>query len=146
MFEEKLNWVMRTKGLDADNFNSLLRDEEFLSDNKLFAISRFINAYKPPIFLTKKIGKLDIICRRFDIAVTYTITTKEPCRVVVDFHTLDLEVEYSDCKLIIDQNLSDYRGEHTIVNDLRQTFLNEILIRYFTKILYSMYKELRWFS
>lgn len=145
MFEEKLDWAMRSRGMDIQSFDSLLRDEPYLSDHKIFVISHFINDFKPHIFLTKKIGHANIICRRFDIAVTYTIMTSNPCRISVDFNNLTLEVKYTDRTLIIDQNLSDYRGEHDKLIDMRQIFLNEILIRYFSRVLYAMYRELRWF-
>ena len=145
MFESKLNRAMYSRGLTENGFDSLLRDEPFLSDNKIFTISRFINNSNIPIFLTKKVGDLDVICRRFEIAVTYTVKTSNPCTVVIDFKDLTLSVEYKDCVLIIDQNLSMYQGEHDKLKDLRQLVLNEILIRYFAKILYAIYTELRWY-
>lgn len=146
MFEDKLDWAMCSRGLNVEAFESLLRDEEYLSDNKFFSISRFINTIKPQVFLTKRIGDLDIICRRFDVAVTYTIKTTNECRIDVDFSDLSLKVKYVDCELIIDQNLLDYRGEHNKLFDLRQIFLNEIMIRYFAKILFLIYRQLRWFE
>ena len=146
MFEDKLDWAMCSRGLTIEAFESLLRDEEYLSDNKLFAISRFINRNNPQVFLTKKVGGLEIICRRFDIAVTYTVKTTNECRIDVDFNDLSLKVKYVDCELIIDHNLMDYRGEHNKLYDYRQAILNEIMIRYFAKILFAIYRELRWFA
>lgn len=146
MFRDKINWAMRSRGFDVEAFDSLMREEPFISDNVIFDASRFINSFYLPIFLTKKIGDMEIRCRRFDIAVVYNIRTSTPCNVIVDFNDLSLTVEYGDVRLTIDQNLSDYRGEHTKLYDLRQTFLNEILIRYFSIILYAMYRELRWYE
>ena len=146
MFEDKLEWALCTRGLTVDAFLSLLRDEPYLSDNKIFAISRFINNSKVPVFLTKKIGDIEIVCRRFEVAVTYTIKSTNQCRIDVDFNTLGLEVKYTDRTLIIDQNLMDYRGEHNLLFDLRQEILNEMMSRYFSRVLYAMYRELGWFT
>jgi hypothetical protein len=145
MFEDKLNWAMTTRGLDEEAFDSLLRDEPYLSDNKIFAISRFINKHDLPIFLSRKIGSLNIICRKFDKAITYTIKTSNPCCIDVDFKNLTLIVTYQDEKISIYRNLSEYNGNHSKLMDIRQAILNEILIRYFAKILNAMYKELGWF-
>ena len=145
MFEDKLEWALCTRGLTVEAFLSLLRDEPYLSDNKIFAISRFINNSKIPVFLTKKIGNIEIVCRRFEVAVTYTIKSTNPCRIDVDFNTLGLEVKYTDRTLIIDQNPMEYRGEHNLLFDLRQEILNEMMTRYFSRVLYAMYRELGWF-
>ena len=128
MFEDKLEWALCTRGLTVEAFLSLLRDEPYLSDNKIFAIS-----------------SIEIVCRRFEVAVTYTIKSTNPCRIDVDFNTLGLEVKYTDRTLIIDQNLMEYRGEHNLLFDLRQEILNEMMTRYFSRVLYAMYRELGWF-
>ena len=145
MFEEKLHMALSSYGMSEKAFLSLLRDEDFISDNKIFVISRMINQFNPNIILTKKIGNTTILCRRYDIAIEYTIKTTNPCNIIVDFHSLSLEVEYKERKLIIDSNLMDYQGEKDRLIDLRQYTLNEIMIRYFSKILYALYNELRWY-
>lgn len=145
MFEEKITEYMHIIGMSEDAFLSILRDETYLSDHKIFCISRFINNINPNIFLTKKIGELSIKCRRFDIAIIYSINTKNKCNVIVDFSNFDLVVEYGDMKLTIDQNLLDYRGVKNDLINLRQEVLNEILIRYFAKVLMAIYLELRWY-
>lgn len=145
MFEDKITECMYIIGMSEDAFLSLLRDETYLSDHKIFCISRFINKINPNIFLTKKIGNLSIKCKCFEIAIIYSINTKNKCNIVVDFDKFDLIVEYEDIKLIIDQNLLDYRGEKNDLINLRQEVLNEILIRYFAKILMAIYLELRWY-
>jgi len=145
MFENRLIEAMNNIGMSEDAFQSLLRDEPYLSDNKLFVISRLFNTINPNIFLSKKVGNLFVRCRRFDIAIIYTINTTNPCNVIVDFNKLDLQVEYKDKNLIINSNLLDYKGEKNKLIDLRQEVLNEILIRYFSKALFALYKELGWY-
>ena len=146
MFERKLPWAMQARGLDVDAFESLLRDELYLSNNKLSAISKFIIDHSIPIILTKNVGKLTIQCKRSSEEISYIVKTKNPCTLVVNFREHHIHVEYTDVTLLINKDLSDYYGEHTKLNDARQYFLNEILIRYFSQVLYAIYRELRWFA
>ena len=147
MFEDKLDMALNSYGMTEEVYLSLLRDEPFLSDNKIFAISRLINKTNPNVILTKNIGKLVIVCKRFDIAIDYVIKSSNPCTVAVDFINFGLDVKYKDLerKLVIDQNLMDYQGEHSKLIDLRQLALNEIMIRYFSKILITIHNELGWY-
>ena len=146
MFDETLERAMCMKGLNENAFLSLLRDEDYLSDNKFFAISRFILQHPCHIFYSRKVGDMMIACHRFEGMVTYVVRTSNPCTIRVDLSSFDFVVEYCDRKLVIDANLTDYQGEHDLLNDLRQQFLSEIMTRYFSKVLASIYHELRWFQ
>lgn len=146
MFEDKLEMALTSYGMTEQAFLSLLRDEPYLSDVKIFTISRLISKNNPNVILSKKVGYLNINCRRYDIAIDFIIGTSNKCIVSVDLVNYTLKVKYKDLPdIIIDKNMFDYKGEHTTLIDLRQEALNEVLTRYFAKILIAIYKELRWY-
>lgn len=146
MFEDKLEMALTSYGMTEQAFLSLLRDEPYLSDVKIFTISRLISKNNPNVILSKKVGYLSINCRRYDIAIDFIIGTSNKCIVSVDLVNYTLKVKYKDLPdIIIDKNMFDYKGEHTTLIDLRQEALNEVLTRYFAKILIAIYKELRWY-
>lgn len=145
-FEDKLEMALTSYGMSEQAFLSLLRDETYLSDVKIFVISRLIAKTTPNVILSKKIGFTSVRCRRYDVAIEYIINTTNKCAINVNLTEYTLTVKYKDMDdIIIDQNLFDYKGERSKLLDLRQEVLNEILTRYFAKILIAIYKELRWY-
>lgn len=144
-FEEMLERAFTNIGMSEKAFESMLRDEEYLSDNKIFVISRLIDRVNPNRFINKKIGHIYVKCKMYGVAIEYVVESSNPCKICVDFDKFTLLIKYSDYTLTIDENLIDYKEERSKLLDLREEVLNEILVRYFSKVLHVLYRELRWY-
>ena len=146
MFSDNLQLALTSYGMSEQAFISLLRDEIYLSKEKIFAVSKLILSFQPNIILTKIIGNLSIKCRRNKSYIDYIVNTTNKCVVSVDLTKSTLIIKYKDTDdILIENNLLDFEEEHNDIINLRQEALNEILTRYFAKILIAIYKELRWY-
>ena len=146
MFSDNLQLALTSYGMSEQAFISLLRDEIYLSKEKIFAVSKLILSFQPNIILTKIIGNLSIKCRRNKSSIDYIVNTTNKCVVSVDLTKSTLIIKYKDTDdILIESNLLYFEEEHNDIINLRQEALNEILTRYFAKILIAIYKELRWY-
>ena len=141
---------MNCSGIKQDDFDKLLRDKKVLTDEMVFAITRFIDSQKNTnIFFTKMIGDTEIRIRFFDIAVDYMIYTKDKklsTIVSCNFNTLTFIIEFTLIKekYIIKNDLLDFdQKQKNPLSIIRMQVLNELLTRYYSIILYNLYRQRR---
>ena len=149
-FSETLHQIMNCSGIKQDDFDKLLRDKKVLTDEMVFAITRFIDSQKNTnIFFTKIIGDTEIRIRFFDIAVDYMIYTKDKklsTIVSCNFNTLTFIIEFPLIKekYIIKNDLLDFdQKQKNSLSVIRMQVLNELLTRYYSIILYNLYRQRR---
>ena len=148
MFRDVLYRIMDSKGITESDFYKLL-SYHCITDEEIFVISHLINNNRNAnIFFTKIIGDIEVRVRLFEIEVVYDIvksnTGKTLTTMSVSFDKETLFVEYSDCRLEIGLDLFDYpEMDKTNVLFMRMQLLNEILTRYYSRMLYSIYLERR---
>lgn len=149
-FSDLLNRTMNCAGIKQEDFDIMLRNNKVLTDEIIFAITSFIDSQKNTnIFFTKKIGDTEIRVRFFDIAVDYVIyNSKQQISAVVslNLNTLTLIVEYPLIKekYTIQNDLLDFeREKRNKLSILRMQVLNELLTRYYSIILYNLYRVKR---
>lgn len=157
-FRDTLDNIMRCSGIKEDDFILLLRSQKILTDEMIFAISRFIdNEKNSDIFFTKIIGNIEIRIRFFDITVDYLFYNKEnkllaamcvnlvdPFTLIIDFPNIITEFQDVKERYTIGNDLLDFEKEkQNDLSILRMQVLNEVLTRYYAKILYSLYLQLR---
>lgn len=139
---------MDSRGIAESDFYKLL-GEHCLTDEEIFAISYYLNDNKNQnIFFTKIIGDLEVRVRFFEIEVVYDIIrscdNKRLSSMSVNFYNESLFIEFSDTKLEIGMDLFDYPNKKKeSVLYARMQLLNELLTRYYSRILYSIYRERR---
>lgn len=145
-FRDTLNQIMNYSNIKEEDFMILLRNQGALTDEMIFAISRYINDLKGiNIFYTRNIGTFEVRIRFFDIAIDYVFYNprKEIAAVVaLNLNTLTLFVEFPllEEKYTIDNNMMDFEKEKkNKLSIARMHVLNDALTRYYTKILYSIY-------
>lgn len=147
MFLRIFDKAINSRGLELRDIEFLVRSKEVLTDEQIFIFSQFINRYRASnVFFTKYIGNLIISLRMFDIAICYEIKNKKGellCSMDIDFYKKTLYVRYPDkSNLEIMHNLLDYRYKSD-TNDVRMKVLNEVLIRYYTHIIYAIYMDMQ---
>ena len=147
MFRNTLYKLMSSKGICEDDIYKLL-SSHILTDEEIFEISRFIDSNQNTnVFFSRYIGDIEIKLKLFDIEIDYMILSKDKKIIAsmgVNFFDESLIVEFSDIKLDIGLDLMDYKNKNTKnVLYMRMHVLNEILTRYYTKLLYSIYLERR---
>jgi len=142
--------MMQAIGIEERDIEDLIRSnksDEVLTDDELFAISdlfhrnRFMN-----IFFSRKIGDMTVNFKFVNNEVVYTITSGKGkmCAnvyVCTEFHYII--IEYPDIKVDVINNLYGYSSKSTMFMNLRMQFLDEILVRYFKKVIYAIYLELK---
>ena len=138
---------MSSKGICEDDIYKLL-SSHILTDEEIFEISRFIDSNQNTnVFFSRYIGDIEVKLKLFDIEIDYMILSKDKKIIAsmgVNFFNESLIVEFSDIKLDIGLDLMDYKNKNTKnVLYMRMHVLNEILTRYYTKLLYSIYLERR---
>ena len=149
-FSQTLERIMNCSGIKQEDFDILLRDKKILTDEMVFAITRFIDSQKNTnIFFTKMIGTTEIRMRFFDIAVDYMIynTQKQLCCIIsCNLNTLTFIIEFPliEEKYIIGNDLLDFDKEKkNKISVMRMQVLNELLTRYYSIILYNLYRQRR---
>ena len=149
-FSETLRQIMNCSGIKQDDFEILLRDKKVLTDEMVFAITRFIDSQKNTnIFFTKTIGDTEIRIRFFDIAVDYMLYNEQKqlsAIVSCNLNTLTFIVEFPLIKekYVIKNDLLDFdQSQRNPMSVLRMQVLNELLTRYYSIILYNLYRQRR---
>lgn len=149
-FCDQLNRIMNCSGINEEDFLIFLKDRNILTDEMIFTISRYLDNVKGiNIFFSKTIGTTEVRIRFFDIAIDYLIynSNKQLCTSVsLNLSTLTLFVEFPllDEKYTIGNDLLDFEeSKKNKLSILRMQVLNELLTRYYSKILYSIYKAQR---
>ena len=148
MFYQLLNHIFESRGIVESDFYKLLSSHT-ITDEEIFVISRFIvDNQNLNIFFSKSIGDMEIRLRFFDIELDYDILNKNKstlATIMVNFHDESLYVVYKDVKVEIRLDLVDYKGsdKKNTVLYMRMQVLNEILTRYYSKLLYAIYLERR---
>ena len=149
-FSETLHQIMNCSGIKQEDFDILLRDKKVLTDEMVFAITRFIDSQKNTnIFFTKTIGDTEIRIRFFDIAVDYMLYNNQKqisAIVSCNLNTLTFIVEFPLIreKYIIKNDLLDFdQSQRNKLSILRMQVLNELLTRYYSIILYNLYRQRR---
>lgn len=139
---------MDAKGITQIDLYKLFSDH-CITDEEIFTVSHYLNDNKNRnIFFTKIIGILEVRVRFFEIEVVYDIIrsrdNKRIASISVNFDNESLFVEFPDIKLEIGLDLYDYpnRNKETVLY-ARMQLLNELLTRYYSRILYSIYQERR---
>ena len=147
MFRNLLDQILNSKGIDERDIYQLL-SSHVLTDEEIFAISRVIfENQNLNIFFSRNIGGTEVRVKIFDIEIDYdlySIDKRRLASVQVNFKDLTLFVCYDDIKVDLKLDLLDYSGnQNKNVLYLRMQVLNEILTRYYSKILYAIYNEKR---
>lgn len=146
-FRDLLNQIMDCRGITEKDFEKILREHRILTDEMIFAITRFISRVRAlDIFFTKMSYTTEARIRFFgDEFIDYVFLNKDKkvCAVVsLDLRQNSLFVEYPILKqrLCIGKDLLDYdKDKKDKVMDFRMELLNEQLIRYFIKLLPAIY-------
>ena len=145
MYSHFFDRVIHSRGLDKRDIEFTIRKEDILTDEMIFVLSHFLNNTKTKVFFTRAIGDITISLKMFDdIAVVYVFKNKEEkelCIVDVDFYKKTLFVKFGKNKFEIGYDLLDYPNKSQY-NDLRMRFLNEMMMRYYTNVIYNMYLEM----
>ena len=145
MFAKIFDRAINSRGLERRDIEYIIRSTDILTDEQIFVFSHFINRYRASnVFFTKYIGDLIISLRMFDIAICYEIKNKKGtllCSMEIDFQSETLFVKYQNCNCEIGRDLMEYRGKNE-ANDIRMKVLNEVLVRYYTHILYAIYTDI----
>ena len=148
MFYKLLNHIFESRGIVESDFYKLLSSHT-ITDEEIFVISRFIvDNQNLNIFFSKSIGDMEIRLRFFDIELDYDVLDNNKstlATIMVNFHDESLYVVYKDVKVEIRLDLVDYKGsdKKNTVLYMRMQVLNEILTRYYSKLLYAIYLERR---
>lgn len=149
-FMKLIDQIMSCTGITEEDFKILLSDHRILTDEAIFGITRYIDSIKGiNIFFTRSIGDIEIRARFFDIAIDYVMynSKKQVSAVVaVNLSTLTLLVEFPLLKekYTIDRDLLDFEdNKKNNMSLLRMQVLNDVLTRYYSKILYSIYIQKR---
>ena len=149
-FRVLFHQLMDYSGIKEEDFQKILRSNGVLTDEMVFTISRYINDLKGiNVFFTRKFGDFEIRVRFFDIAVDYVFYNKnKQIAAIVSTNLQDLSfvVEFPiiEEKYTIDKDLLDFEEEKkNKLSILRMQVLNEALTRYYSKILYSIYLQIR---
>lgn len=144
-FIEYLQGLMSCKMVHKNEIENLLRSEEVLTDEQIFAISHYLNDSKQlDIFFQSIIGNVQISMKFFDIAIYYDFIlvdkSERRARIEVNFQNEKLYIYYNDETLEIFDNFLDYSTDMKCLgNDLRMRVTNELLTRFFIDILHSIY-------
>lgn len=146
-FSQTLERIMNCGGIKKEDFEILLRDKKILTDEMIFSITRFIDSQKNTnIFFTKTIGDIEIRIRFFDIAVDYVIynSNKQISAIVsCNLNTLTFIIEFPLLKekYTIGNDLLDFeKDKKNQLSTMRMQVLNELLTRYYSIILYNLYR------
>ena len=151
MFKEDLRMAMYCRGMSEEAFTSMMRDKEGLSTDRMVQICKFIAFTKPEIFTTKKIGQMKVTMHRKFDETSLIIHTSNPCKIVINTlynGPVRVSVKYVDCLIGCYERLTIYQSSEELepLNKLRQEMLEEILIRYFGKLLFGTYIGLGWYK
>ena len=139
---------MDCRGITDKDFEKILRENRILTDEMIFAISRYINSVKGiDVFFSRFSCTVETKIRFFgDEFMDYVFLNKDKkvCAVIsLDFVKCTLHVEYPILKerLCINKDLLDYDKEKKSKEmDFRMELLNEQFIRYLIKILPAIYR------
>lgn len=149
-FMKLIDQIMNCSGITEEDFKIFLSDHHILTDEAIFGITRYIDSIKGiNIFFSRYIGDIEVRARFFDIAIDYVMynSKKQVSAVVaVNLSTLTLLVEFPLLKekYTIDRDLLDFEADKkNSVSLLRMQVLNDVLTRYYSKILYSIYIQKR---
>lgn len=150
MFKEDLKMAMYCRGMSEEAFTSMMRDKEGLSSDRMVQICKFMQLAKPDIFTTKKVGDMKVTMHHTFDETSLIVHTSNPCKIVINTlynGPIRVTVRYVDCFLECTNSLMEYKStvELEPLNEMRQTMLEEILIRYFGKLLFGAYIGLRWY-
>lgn len=146
-FRDLLDQIMDCRGITERDFEKILRERRILTDEIIFAITRYISRVRAiDIFFTRMSYTTETRIRFFgDEFIDYVFLNKEKkvCAVVsMDLHKNSLFVEYPILKqrLCIGKDLLDYdKDKKDKIMDFRMELLNEQLIRYYIKLLPTIY-------
>lgn len=149
-FMKTIDQMMNCRGITEDDFRVLLSSHHILTDEAIFAITRYIDSIKGiNVFFSRTIGSLEVSARFFDIAVDYVVydsNKKVTAATAVNLNTLTLIVEFPAIneKYVIANDLLDFEEDKkNKLSLLRMQVLNDVLTRYYTRILYSIYVQKR---
>lgn len=147
-----LQRVMRTQGITEHDLYKLLSDDNtkgVMTDETIYSVVKYINSVKTiNVFLTRKIGSTEIRPKWFDQSVDFQMinedhqVTAAVCLQLVYPYKFHIEFPILKRTILINLDLLDYDGGKDAIMDLRMRVLNEILTRYYSKTLYTIYQEL----
>lgn len=148
-----LERVMAAGGITEHDIEKLLRDDNpkgMLTDETIYSVVKYINSVKGiNVFLTRKIGSMEIRPRWFDQSVDFQIIRKDGkveaalCMQLVHPYRFHIEFPIINQTIVILMDLLDFEGDHNETMELRIRVLNEIITRYYSKTLFAIYQELR---
>lgn len=153
-FYDFLDRLMHCSGISEKDFAKALKessDHGILTDEEIFAVSRYINNLRSVnIFFTRKIGEVEIRPRFFDIAVDWQFVAKDKtvrATLCLNLNTYSFFIEIPNLnrKMTIDTHLLDIKEKDQLDQHTRVTMLvlNDLLTLYYSRILYAIYLELR---
>lgn len=152
---EDLQRIMYTGGIQEKDFIKILLDNAsgrgVMTDVTLFAVIRFLATVRGiNIFFSSRIGDFEVKPMWFSDEVTLTFTNTKTNSIDCTIN-MELAGEYRcvisfkqiGVSVVIDQDLLDYSGKKDTTMDLRMRILNEMVTRYYSRLLYRVYKELQ---
>ena len=149
-----LDRLMYCTGISEKDFTKALKessDHGILTDEQIFTISRYINNLKGiKIFFSRKVGTVEIRPKFFDIAVDWEfVASDKTIRAAIclnlNRNTLFVELPNSNKRFTIDSSLLDVYEKDKLDQTSRTILLllNDLLTRYYSNLLYNIYRELR---
>ena len=148
MFRDFLFKILDSRGVTEDDIYRALSSHT-ITDEEIFTISRLLNGYhEMNIPYARSIGSVEIRVKLFEIEVDYIFYNSEKlpvATITVNFMDESLFVIYKDIKVEIGLDLLDFkenRNKKTVLY-ARMQVLNELLTRYYSKVLYDIYVERR---
>ena len=146
-----LQRVMKTQGITEHDLYKLLSDDNtkgVMTDETIYSVVKYIDSIKAiNVFLSRKIGSIEIRPKWFDQSVDFQMidqnhqVTAAVCLQLVYPYKFHIEFPILKRNVTINLDLLDYDDKDATM-DLRMRVLNEILTRYYSKTLYTIYQEL----
>lgn len=153
-FDRSIERIFDCRGITEADFYKLLSDNTVLTDIAIFSISRMIGSPRTAciqvpknIMFTKYIGETEIRPRVFGPIMDYLFLNQKGeaiADIELNFNSLSLHVSFPrlQMKFPIRNDLLDFDSDlKDKVMVLRMQVLNEILTRYYSKLLYCIYKS-----
>lgn len=144
--------IMKTSGITEHDFHKIIVDDSpkgVMTDQTVFSVSRYLNSVKGiNVFLSRKVGNTEIRPKWSGNNVDFNLLNEDGSTLAVIslllVNPFSFHIKYPAIQrdVAINLDLLDYDGERDPTMDLRMRVLNEILTRYYSRTLYTVYKEL----
>lgn len=153
-FYDFLDRLMHCTGISENDFAKALKessDHGILTDEEIFSISRYVDNLKGVnIFFSRRVGTIEIRPKFFDIAIDWEVVAPDrTVRAILCLNlnqcTLFVELPNAKKKIVINDSLLDVENNSQLDLHTKTTLLvlNDILTRYYSNLLYNIYRELR---